>query len=142
VIGGEVEHLLMDSRWRLRLPPEFRRRTEDGTIVFWRSDPRETVWVDAYKSKPDWTPERTLSWLKEDAPRAPKERYERTDHGVLKHASYLLDHDDEGTGQLTLHSHSVAPDGGWLAAEFYFDSELSLPWALEAWASITHEPTS
>ncbi len=131
-----VEHEITEAGWRISLPAGFERQAEEGSLLFSRLEPHETAYIDVYQPKADASPQDTIEWLETTvAPEAVVRTYERLEGEVPKLGHYLREQDEDGE-QTLLNTFSVAPDGGWLVAAFYFDTDDSLPWALAAWESI------
>lgn len=130
-----VVHLTKE--WSLQLAPFFKRRIEDGQLVFWASS--RTLWITAWDEKPGESADQRMAWIKKEANPNPVERFEPA-HPTLKRFAYLLmESDDEKGARWALYATTVSPVGSHLWICFYFDEKNDLEWALSTWESIEYK---
>ena len=108
---------LLTETWRIRLPAKFTRRTEDGSLVFWR--PGLTIWLTAWNNDRGESQAQRLRRIKEIASPSRFAEHESTDGGLTRFSYRLRDETDEGPVEAIYGF--VLGDDGDLQFSVYFD---------------------
>jgi hypothetical protein len=128
----EGEHRLTDT-WSIRLPGQFARRIEDGSLVLWR--PGLTIWLEVWNNDHGETQARRLAGVRRSAS---KDRYaeQKSTAGEVTRFSYrLLDESEAGPVE-SLYGFVFADDGH-LEMAIYFDDPADERGARELVESVT-----
>ena len=124
----------LTKEWSLQLDPRFKRRTEDGALVFWA--PGRTIWITVWDAKAGESADQRLAWIKKEANPAPIERFEPPHETLRRFAYLLMESDDEKGARWALYATTVSPIGSHIWLSFYFDQKDDLEWARQTWESL------
>ena len=112
----EGEHLLT-ATWSIRLPGQFARRIEDGSLVLWR--PGLTLWLVAWNNDHGQSQAEGLARVKRSASKQRVAEQELAAEGVTRFSYRLLDESEAGPVE-SLYGFVFADDGH-LQLSIYFD---------------------
>ena len=129
-----MHRIQMTNDWSFELEDDFRRRIEDGELVFWRS--KQTIWCAIFGHKAN--AQEMLAILKEDSNPNPDLIFEELQVDVLKYA-YLLSEADGAKKAWELTTFSVTASD-YVLMSYYFDERFMLEWALNCWRSVAYKP--
>jgi hypothetical protein len=109
--------LPLTASWSIRLPGQFARRIEDGSLVLWR--PGLTIWLVAWNNDHGQSQADRVAWIKKSA--SPKRFAEQeAEAGGVTRFSYRL-RDDSDDGPVESVYGFVIGDDGHLQLSIYFD---------------------
>jgi hypothetical protein len=131
--GRIMPRIQMTNDWSFDLEADFRRRIEDGNLIFWRS--KQTIWCDIFEHKTN--EQEMLAILKEDSNPNPEQIFEELQGDVLKYA-YLLSEADGAKKAWELNTFSIT-SSDYVLMSYYFEGRSMLEWALGCWRSVSYK---
>ena len=149
LVSGEYQ---MTENWLIRLPGEFRRRFEHGSLVIWR--PGITVWIDAWQTRKERSQADSLARRKRIMSREAFDVVEESAGSLLRFSYRLREGSGGGVlnrvlGWLQRRAHPdlrearapslyglVAGVTGQVQMAIYFDDEEELPLAMALWRGV------
>lgn len=84
IVSGSYQ---MTDEWSILLPGQFKRRIEDGSLVFWRDG--LTAWINVWGNDHAETPQALFDRFRSGFPEGRLDEREATQDGVLKYAYRL-----------------------------------------------------
>lgn len=132
IVSGDCP---LTARWRVRLPEQFNRRIEDGSMVLWR--PELTFWINVWNNDRQASVDELLdSILKSAHPQRRAEAVERG--GDVARLTYELaeeDAQDAGATQESVNGYVFAA-AGYVQISGYYDSPAAAALARQVIASV------
>ena len=122
----------MTADWSISLGGQFNRRTEDGSLVFWRKG--LTIWIIVWKNDNGQTVTHRMTRIRGDVSLAAYDILEEQ-HGSTSGLAYRLLEDAEDERAPAFHGFSVA-DVGHVQLAVYFNDETAVASAKAIWRSI------
>lgn len=119
--------------WTIDLPFPMARRIEEGSLVFWHSPRRLTLWIDVWTDASGAAPS-LEDWQARRSRGAFDAREERD--GTLLRASYRLAEAADDERAPAFYGFVAMPDAGAIHLAGYFDAAASLDDVIAAWRSI------
>jgi hypothetical protein len=128
----------LTTDWSIDIDPEFTSQVVDGDLQLVAAG--RTIWIAVWSPPVGQPITDTLSDIKEDVHPDPEQRFEEpgTDADELRYASWYPETVGDES-QFGLYGYTIRP-GSYVQAAFLIDDPLDLPWALDAWRSLRHQP--
>lgn len=132
IVSGDYP---LTAQWRLRLPEQFNRRIEDGSMVLWR--PELTFWINVWNNDRQASVDELLDAILKSA--HPKRRAEVVERGgAVARLTYELaeeDAQDAGSMQESVNGYIFAASG-YVQISGYYDTPEAGAMARQAIASV------
>ena len=117
--AGEYQ---MTAEWSITLPGQFKRRFEDGSLVFWRDG--LTIWINVWGNDHAEAPQALFDQFRSALPEGRFDEREIVQNGVLKYAYRLKEKaDDRRVAAFYCFAFGIS---GTVQMAVYFDDETDL----------------